>query len=92
MSSDGDTTQGSSQDGGSSSAEQQGACACDAESDLCAKFSAFCDVKTKTHFTSKSCNKLVKDCFEGHYKFKNTILSNRVDSSVFSKCKEKGKT
>ena len=51
----------------------------------------FCDTKTKDQFTSKACNKLVKDCFEEHYKFKQVILTNRVDSSVFSKCKEKGK-
>lgn len=59
--------------------------------DLTKKFSAFCDTKTKDQFTSKACNKLVKDCFEDHFKFKNVILTNRVDSSVFSKCKEKGK-
>lgn len=59
--------------------------------DLTKKFSAFCDTRTKDQFTSKACNKLVKDCFEEHYKFKNVILTNRVDSSVFSKCKEKSK-
>ncbi|WAQ97011.1 TPPP-like protein [Mya arenaria] len=63
----------------------------DVDVDLAAKFSAFCDTKTKDHFTSKACNKLVKDCFEDHFKFKKIILTNRVDSSVFSKCKEKGK-
>ena len=61
------------------------------EVDLAKKFAAFCDTKTKDQFTSKACNKLVKDCFEEHYKFKQVILTNRVDSSVFSKCKEKGK-
>ncbi|KAL4239266.1 Tubulin polymerization-promoting protein member 2 [Mactra antiquata] len=63
----------------------------DIDVDLAAKFSAFCDVKTKDHFTSKACNKLVKDCFEEDFKFKKVILTNRVDSSVFSKCKEKSK-
>ncbi|XP_045212480.2 tubulin polymerization-promoting protein family member 3-like [Mercenaria mercenaria] len=63
----------------------------DVNVDLAAKFSAFCDIKTKDHFTSKACNKLVKDCFEDHFKFKKVILTNRVDSSVFSKCKEKSK-
>lgn len=83
------------QDGGSTAAD--GATAegssqnDDVDVDLAAKFSAFCDVKNKDHFTSKACNKLVKDCFEDHFKFKKVILTNRVDSSVFSKCKEKGK-
>lgn len=61
------------------------------EVDLAAKFAAFCDVRTKEQFTSKACNKLVKDCFDDKFKFKNVILTNRIDSSVFSKCKEKGK-
>jgi len=74
-------------DGGATSATSND----DVDVDLAAKFSSFCDVRTKDHFTSKACNKLVKDCFDGHYKFKNIILTNRVDSSVFSKCKEKGK-
>lgn len=63
----------------------------DADVDLCEKFAAFCDVKTKDHFTTRACNKLVKDCLEDHFKFKKVILTNRVDSSVFSKCKEKNK-
>lgn len=63
----------------------------DVDVDLSAKFSAFCDVRTKDHFTSKACNKLVKDVLEDHFKFKKVILTNRIDSSVFSKCKERNK-
>jgi hypothetical protein len=63
----------------------------DVNVDLAEKFSAFCDIKMKDHFTSKACNKLVKDCLEDHFKFKKVILTNRIDSSVFSKCKEKSK-
>lgn len=86
---------GTSQDGGSTEAgggsAEGSSQSNDVDVDLAAKFSAFCDIKTKDHFTSKACNKLVKDCFEEHFKFKKVILTNRVDSSVFSKCKEKGK-
>ncbi|XP_053390052.1 tubulin polymerization-promoting protein family member 2-like isoform X1 [Mercenaria mercenaria] len=64
----------------------------DVDDDIVEKFENFCTLSgstDKTHMNPKANGKLVKDCFESHYK--KYDVKAICDASVFPALKEKGK-